>query len=419
MTGEAVFVRRVPAALARRQRIAVWAITALMLALPVAVTAILSASAKGGWAAVSIALGAQIRSDPVRWVGILAQLLAPPVLMWLFVWRSRRGRLVLKPNCLSYQSQIPLVGRVLNWSLTLDDLRQGGACWYWHETSPGGGPETCLQLRWGLLRHRWISPAYWQPANGAHPDTVSTRPAPQRRWGFVNWRSPYNEAVLSDRTMGLPLVQALLARNVPVPPVAGAHLSNPSGIDLMSHPSLRLAVLAVFACMLVGAGASAFAPHEAFIVAPPLWWWLLTGLLGAALALAALWGGSDGDPSRRAGDANQLKMTKLGLAALIGATVAGCSPLVALAWGAVISPAQTVPFVPVEDAGVVRLKPLQASLAVPSIEVLPRWFRVTDAAGAAVELPVRRGVGGLWWQYDRQALPHRLDDAARREPLSK
>lgn len=95
---------------------------------------------------------------------------------------------------------------------------------------------------------------------------------------------------------------------------------------------------------------------------------------------------------------------------LLGVAAALAGPQLGLAWVSWRVPAQTVSFEALAEKPP-RLRALDGAGALPDIHptAIPEFWASLQHAGP-IELSVRRGVGGWWWQYDAEPLADRVDE---------
>ncbi|MDO5691887.1 MAG: hypothetical protein Q4G70_05300 [Pseudomonadota bacterium] len=87
-------------------------------------------------------------------------------------------------------------------------------------------------------------------------------------------------------------------------------------------------------------------------------------------------------------------------------TLAG--PLLALGWTWLTQPAQQIVF-SVQGTQPPRLRAVAPESPVPDLQPgqVPEFW-ASLPAGERITLPVRRGMAGLWWQYDGSVLTERV-----------
>ncbi len=322
----------------------------------------------------------------------------------------RRARLVLDDQSLRYTSGLPLVWRWLDWTLDLEALRSGAVSWQLQGAPVPVNPLSALRLTWKGRAPQGLSPARWYLPGEPEPDEVVR---PHSVGGLVLWNSARNLPVVQQMFESLPLVRALRERGVPVPIPDGRRRSGSAGTDLMAYPRMKAVVIGFFVAL--GAAALLFHAmrHQHYFIAPPVGIWLAVAASAGFLVLAWMWPEGalhHGSPtvSERAG----FRVTQLLVAALAAVPAGLCAPALPLLWAWSIEAPRTVVFTvapPLQSPSRVVLNAQQDG-NVPPIEptqAIGYWMSLQP--GETVELPVRRGVAGLWWQFDSHVLERRLE----------
>lgn len=210
------------------------------------------------------------------------------------------------------------------------------------------------------------------------------------------WATPEVQAILQGAFDQLPLVAALHAQGVALPPLSSfkpAGLGD-NGFDLMAYPRMKAVVLAFFSLLVTAGLAYHFMRHQHYFENPPVWVWVA---FGACCALAT-WGWMAAE-QQPAGEPS-LKPTQGVVAMVLGVGAALLAPSALLALNQALTPAQsisvTVSHSPLllqpEDARIPAFRPSQA---------LEFWASLP--AKSAHPLVVRQGLFGTW-QYDSAPL---------------
>lgn len=358
------------------------------------------------------------RLDPERLLFHGLQLVLLLVLVLGVALHRARARLVLDAQSLRYTSGLPVVSRWLDWQLDLDALRSGAIQWQLSGAPVPANPLASLRLTWhkgmrpGLSIARWYLPGEPEPDASVQPHSVA---------GLVLWNSARNLPVVQALFEALPLVRALRERGVPVPvpdgkrPVAGA------GRDLMAYPRMKAVVIGFFVALAAAAALFHAMRHQHYFIAPSAGVWGAVAACVGLLVLAWLWpeatlaqdGAAKPALSERAG----FRTTQFLVAALAAVPAGLCAPSLPLAWAWVAENSRTVAFsvAPPEQSRPRVVLQAQQGEDVPPIEprqAIDYWTSLRS--GETVELPVRRGLAGLWWQFDSSVLEGRLDAYYRR-----
>ncbi|MBB6561805.1 hypothetical protein HNP48_004499 [Acidovorax soli] len=352
------------------------------------------------------------RADPLRLVFHALQLLLLLALVLGLALHRRRARLVLDNQSLRYTSGLPVVWRWLDWQLDLGALRSGAVSWQLAGAPVPANPLATLRITWKGGARLGLSPARWYlPGEPETDDDVR----PHSMAGLVLWNSAKNLPVVQRMFEALPLVRALRERGVPVPAPDGARSRAGVDRDLMAYPRMKAVVIGFFVGL--GAAAALFHAmrHQHYFMAPPVGVWGAVGACTALLVLAWLWpeaklahGSASPTASERAG----FRTTQLLVAALAAVPAGLCAPSVPLAWAWVTEAPRTVAFAVAPSVQSLPRVVLRAPQGgdVPPLEprqAIDYWLSLRT--GATVELPVRRGLAGLWWQFDSSVLEERLE----------
>ena len=380
-----------------------WATLVLVLAIPVVVLLTVAQRHPDGWPAAWPALLDIWRKEPLRWLGMAGQLLLMPVIVWVVLSGGWGGRLVLDRKRLRYQSSLPILSRWLDWQLDLDGVRAGRVQLHWVGAPFGADPLRTYRLSWGSSGLRALLAASWILTDEPLPPARK----PHRTLGLVRWQLPQNRQVLNDNLRALPLSQALAARGVVLPEVTGGR--QVGGLDLLSYPRLRLAIAGFFSLVALAAWLAYFTRYQHFFVAPSERDYVVLGVVTALLAALWLWPELPRETEARASP-GEFPLAKGVVSVLLGVAAALAGPQLGLAWVSWRVPAQTVSFEALAEKPP-RLRALDGAGALPDNHptAIPEFWASLQHAGP-IELSVRRGVGGWWWQYDAEPLADRVDE---------
>ena len=351
------------------------------------------------------------RMDSQRLVFHALQLLLLLSIVLGLALHRKRARLVLDDQSLRYTSGLPVVWRWLDWQLDLQALRSGAVQWKLGGAPVPANPLSTLRLTWskgarlGLSPARWYLPGVLEQESGVQPHSVA---------GLVLWNSAKNLPVVQQMFEDLPLVRALRERSVPVPSPDGKPSSAFGGADLMAYPRMKAVVFGFFVALAAAAALFHAMRHQHYFVSPPMAIWWAAAACSALLVLAWLWaegtlvhGRGTPTASERAG----FRTTQVLLAALTAVPAGLCAPSLPLLWTWATQAPRSVVFAvapPVQSPPRVLLQAPQGE-GIPAVEprqAIGYWLSLRPAA--TVELPVRRGLAGLWWQFDSSVLEERL-----------
>jgi hypothetical protein len=332
-------------------------------------------------------------------------------------WKQRRsGRLLLDEHWLRLDSGVPLLRHWLDWRLSLDDVRSGQTPLLLNGMAIGSNALRMYSVGWGLSGLPRFHPAAWIP-KGANNVCVPASPTggagsddlpPHRPLGYIGWRHPDNAAWLQQRFNALPLVNALRQQGIELPPLDRAR-GNGAGVDLLRYGRLRSTLTGVLpTAFALGALLQHLARHQHYFSPWSMATWATIALLIAVLTGVWLWRDEPAQGMHRR-DAWSIRMAQ-GLVAILVALVVPwglqAMPL-ALAHG-LVTPLN-VDFVLDRDHH--RLVPEPGAPVSKSVLLdgaAPFW--ATQDNGSLQPLPVRVGPGGMWQQYDVEALNKRIAD---------
>lgn len=316
---------------------------------------------------------------------------------------KNRARLILDEHALHHRSGMPVLSRWLDWSLDLDAVRSQALSF-----SPVVNPRGAHALRfyavtWGTARSRGALGPQLRPASWYVPEQAEARPPLFA--DLVWWPSERSRAALQQRFLALPLVQALAQRGIALPPVTAK--PPPIGLDLMAYARMRVAVYLFFGLLSLAMTLLLALRNTYYFAAPPLSAWLVCAGVADLCMLAWMWGENPSAGVAQQGDAGPaqpmgFRATQVLLATLVGVAAGLCAPSLPLALSSLTHPSQEQAFVlhrlPLE------LVPRGASdmARIQELKASEYWQSLPD--GETVTLPIRRGVLGLWWQFDATAV---------------
>jgi hypothetical protein len=176
----------------------------------------------------------------------------------------------------------------------------------------------------------------------------------------------------------------------------------------MAYPRFKLAVIASLVSFVAAFALFHAMRDQQYFVQPDWTVWLTVGAVAAAAVFSWLRREQPGkDAFGGTLKSLEFSATQVFLACLAGAGAAACAVSVPLALTTLAQPAREVAFV-LQKSPLRLLAP--ASLGVPDVQpaqALDYWASLRN--GDVVTLPIRDGVGGLWWQFDSSVLSDALD----------
>lgn len=353
-------------------------------------------------------------------------LLASIGVIWLQWHQQRRSRLRLDERTLRLDSGVPLLRRWLDWSLSLDDVRAGKTPLLLNGVAVGTNALWMFRIGWGLSALRQVQPAAWvlaEPGDALPPPgpvgEADARP-PHRPLGYIGWGHPDNAAWLQRQFDALPLVKALRSHGVDVPPLNRAH-GNRAGVDLLRYERLRTSLkLWLPMALVIGMALQHLARHQHYFAPWSMAMWSALALTLALLVGIWLWRDAPATSMSR-GDAGSVRGAQCLVALLLAILMPWglqAAPLVLARWTV---PPLSEDFVLDLSSG--RLKPENPILNGHDIRLDPAAsaFWAAQPDGSIHPLPLRRGWGGLWLQYDTEDLNGRIArfyDQQQRGPAS-
>lgn len=336
---------------------------------------------------------------PFELTKIIFALLAVPASIWMQSHHNKNARLKLDDSGMSYSSGLPVLNRWLDWHLDLNAIRSGKERLRLTGRMYGKQPLFLYRFSWGVGGIRQMRPASWVLPN----HTTLPVQEPTTFLGYVNWKKPENEAFLEEQFRQLPLIKALTQRGVGIPKIA--YTSEATGLDLMAHPRMKVAVISFFATLVGAFVLFHLMRHQHYFSAPPISYQLIAGAFAGLVMIAWLWGEKPnvGNTAEQAG----FRGTQVLLAGLFAVSAGLCAPSLPLLIGSALQSSQehafTLQKLPLALKGIDQydmpiIQPTQA---------LEYWQSLKD--GEVVNLPVSRGFAGLWWQYDSSGLQDKVE----------
>lgn len=320
---------------------------------------------------------------------------------------ARRRRLVFSPDTLSFVSGLPPwlnFGAWRSWSLAYGSI--DGVSIESQVIGKGSrDPLALAELRLrgsGISAIRPLSLAHWfrpgeLPRTRLKSDTSEFALIRRGRWS-----SESDKNLLEQRFDGLPVVVALRAHGVLIPPFSSGK-PVVADIDLLADGRMKAVFVAFFACITLSFVGLLTAP-EVWVLVPSAMIWV--GLDFAGALAAFVWMRRAPASAETAGIAPaQLSQGRAVVAFLFGIS-AGFAAYPALLWlGFLLLPQQELRY---QVSARHRLEPVQLGIDAPSLP-LPESeaFAASHPPGSEIHLPMRRGLFGLW-QYDDAVIRERI-----------
>jgi hypothetical protein len=344
-------------------------------------------------------IGQKLWRKPIEMLQVLLILVAAPIGLWMQSRHQKNARLILDDNSVSYVSGLPLFHRWLDWHLDLEVIRSGSIKLRFTGNELGAQPVLMYRLSWGMSGLRHMRPAAWILPN----QTETSVQKPTSIFGLVNWKRPENMALLQQQFDQLPLIKALLQRDVLVPQISKKREG--LGLDLMAHPRMKVVVIGFFVTLVVAFALFHLMRHQHYFSTPPISYQVIAGAVAGLVMFVWLWGEmpNTGNTAEQVG----FRGTQVLLACLFAVSAGLCAPSLPLLLGSTFQSSQ-------EQAFTLQKLPLALKGIAPSdmptiqpTQALEYWQSLKD--GEVVNLPVRRGFAGLWWQYDSSELQDKVE----------
>jgi hypothetical protein len=334
--------------------------------------------------------------------GTMMILFYPVVGGCFFLFQSihrKRARLLVDGDTMRYTSGLPLLSHWFDWSLDLNAIRSKKLKLQLSGNKLGYHPILLYRLSWGVGNIRQMRPAAWFLPN----QTAESPQKPITRFGLVNWKSPENMALLQKQFNQLPLIHALIQRDVIVPQVSNTREF--TGLDLMAYPRMKVAVISFFASLVGAFVLFHLMRHQHYFSTPHISYQLLGGALAGLVMFAWLW--EEKPNAGNTADQVGFRGTQVLLACLFAVSAGLCAPSLPLLFASTLQSAQ-------EKTFSLEKSPLMLKASLPTnmpdiqpTQALEYWQSLKE--GEAVTLPISKGFAGLWWQYDSSGLQDKVD----------
>lgn len=331
------------------------------------------------------------------------------IVFWLQKIHYKYARLIVDNDSMRYESGVPLISRWLDWSLDLNAVRIKKIKLQISGNKLGPHPILLYRVSWGVGNVRQVRPSAWVLSNQA----AAALEKPITRFGLTNWNSTENAALLQKQFEQLPLINALIQREVDIPKVLNNRELN--GLDLMAYPRMKAVVISFFVALAGAFVLFHLMRHQHYFVALPKLGQYAFGAVVGLCTLVWLW--TEKLPKDVSTDKAGLRTTQILLAFLMAVPAGLCAPSLPLLVSNLLQSAE-------EQTFSLQKIPLTLKSKDPTNmpDILPTqaheyWKSLPE--GESVSLPVRKGLAGLWWQYDSSVLQDKVEqfyDAQPRKP---
>ena len=353
-------------------------------------------------------IGRKLLLKPGSLLAISLHLVLGITTYFMLTKHQKNARLTLDDNTLSYSSGLPLLRRWLDWRLDLEAIRSGKIKLRFSGNELGAQPVLMYRLSWGISGLRQIRPAAWILPN----QTTLPAQKPTSFFGLVNWKKPEKMALLQHQFDQLPLINALMQRDVSVPKVSKKREG--AGLDLMANPRMKVAVITFFVTLVGAFVVFHLMRHQHYFSQPSFSYQLIAGVLAGLIMFAWLWGEKPAAGTNA--EQASFRGTQVLLACLFAVSAGLCAPSVPLLMTSTLQSSQ-------EHAFTLQKQPLALKSIdqsdMPSIQpaqALEYWQSLKE--GEVINLPVSRGFAGLWWQYDSSVLQDKVEAFYSSQPMS-
>lgn len=268
----------------------------------------------------------------------------------------------------------------------------------------GAQPMHLYRLTWGtgLNNIRHLRPSMWHLPGQVRSEIIK----PQSFLGLVRWGTPENVVVLQQQFDQLPLMQALRQRGIVVPPMTGKQQH--TGVDLMAVPRFKAVVIGFFVALAVALALFHTMRHQQYFV-QPTWtvWVAVAGLCGLGTYIWLCLEPASQGRADQSGSILEFRFTQIFLACLAALAAGLCAPSLPLVLSNMAQPAHEVAFA-LQKLPLLLRAPTSGEISdIQPTQALDYWASLPE--NTVVKLPVRRGMYGLWWQFDSSVLGDKLD----------
>lgn len=332
---------------------------------------------------------------------------------WGFYQHQKNAKLTLTHDFLVYSSGIPLINRLIDWRLDLNEFRADKLAFgLIGRPISNSQPLLGYALTWGWNKSKQLRPAAW-----VLPNQIEVQPASSFSfWRYISWKKPENQLRLQQQFDQLPLIQTLKECDIELPRLFAS--KQMTGLDLMAHPRMKAVVISFFVALAGAFVLFHLMRHQHYFVALPT---LAQYALGVFVGLCTfVWLWTEKISKDVSTDKAGLRTTQILLAFLMAVPAGLCSPSLPLLLSNLLQPAQ-------EQTFSLQKIPLTLksndSANMPDIllaQAHEYWLSLPE--GEPVSLPVRKGFAGLWWQYDSSVLQDKVEqfyDAQPRMPARR
>lgn len=344
----------------------------------------------------------KITIAPAKLISVFLHLLAGIAAYWAASIYAKNARIEIDTNSLNYSFGIPILSRWIDWRLDFADLHSGKTSFQLVKHQRLALPNVKdFQLTLGQYGLRRIQPYSWVLPNQRVTHI-------QKRtflvFDLLQGKRPEDKILLQNEFNQLPLVKALINYGVNLPKLenAGKHRV---GLDLMAHPRMKIAVIGFFVSMVAAFALFHLMRHQHYFVSQSPFWMFIFGALVGLGMFAWLWAEepSDGKLADKVG----FRLTQALLAGLLAVAAGLCAPSLPLLLSNFLQPAQEQNFVLQKEPLALKSKDAANMPDIQPTQAFEYWQSLKE--GAIVNLPVRQGFAGLWWQYDSSVLQDKVE----------
>lgn len=321
---------------------------------------------------------------------------------------QKNARLTLSNDAMSYSSGLPLLSRWFDWHLDLETIRSKEVKLRLTGRKYGKQPLFLYRFSWGVGGIRQMRPAAWVLPNQVDLPVKE----PTSFMGYVSWSKPENAALLEEQFSQLPLIKALTQRGIDLPKIANT--SEYTGLDLMANPRMKIAVISFFATLVGAFVLFHLMRHQHYFASLPMSWLFIFGALAGLAMLAWLWAEepTEGSLADKAG----FRFTQVLLACLVAVSAGLCAPSLPLLFSISFQTAQEQTFSLQKMPLILKSTGASDMPEIQPTQALEYWQSLKE--GEVVTLTVRRGLAGLWWQYDSSELQNKVEAFYGAQPIS-
>jgi hypothetical protein len=197
-------------------------------------------------------------------------------------------RLYLDDEKVRLESNVPLVGKLIDWSFPLADFNDGKVKFtVLRLVARGSLPLIAFSWR-NFWRRRTVSVGAWEPLDSqglplkSMSESSSFFKLPE---GFLNWPRRASPDELQKQFESIPLIEALSQRGVKIPPLSALN-RQAFGTDLFRNRRLKYGVYAMLGVSFAATATHFFAAHD-YLIGQPSWLQITVFSLTCAVVVCA------------------------------------------------------------------------------------------------------------------------------------